>query len=97
MPINFLNPVEGTPLEGFDSKIDEEEILRTISIFRVAMPKALLRYAGGRTTRFSSEYQKLGLKAGINALLVGNYLTTTGSTPEQDVVLIKDMGLSISK
>lgn len=97
VPINFLNPIEGTPLENLDGAIDEEEILRTICVFRIALPKALLRYAGGRTTRFSAEYQKLGIKAGINALLVGNYLTTTGSTPEQDVELVSELGLSVSK
>jgi biotin synthase len=89
VPINFLNPIEGTPLEDMHDAIDEEEILRTICIFRLILPKALLRYAGGRTTRFSAEYQQLGIKAGINALLVGNYLTTTGSTPEQDRELLK--------
>lgn len=97
VPINFLNPIEGTPLENLESDIDEEEILRTICVFRIAMPKAILRYAGGRTTRFSEEYQKLGIKAGINGLLVGNYLTTTGSTPLQDSELISNMGLSVSK
>lgn len=95
VPINFLNPIEGTPLENTHSAIDEEEILRTICIFRIALPKSLLRYAGGRTTRFSEEYQKLGIKAGINALLVGNYLTTTGSSPEEDVELIKQQGLCV--
>lgn len=97
VPINFLNPVEGTPLEGFEDKIDEEEILKTICIFRIALPKSLLRYAGGRTTRFSDEYQKLGIKAGVNALLVGNYLTTTGSTPQQDIELIEKLGLTVTR
>lgn len=97
VPINFLNPIEGTPLENTEANINEEEILRTICIFRIILPKALLRYAGGRTTRFSEEYQKLGIKAGVNALLVGNYLTTTGTTPEQDKKLVENEGLSITK
>jgi len=97
VPINFLNPIEGTPLENVKDAIDEEEILRTICIFRIALPKSILRYAGGRTTRFSEEYQKLGIKAGINALLVGNYLTTTGSTPEQDKELVGNLDLEIKK
>lgn len=97
VPINFLNPIEGTPFEGYESKIDEEEILRTICVYRLILPKSLLRYAGGRTTRFSKEYQRLGMKAGINALLVGNYLTTTGSTPEQDMELIEKVGCCASK
>jgi len=97
VPINFLNPIEGTPLEGHENDIDEEEILKTICIFRIVLTKALLRYAGGRTTRFSQEYQRLGIRAGINALLVGNYLTTTGATPEEDAELVQELGLSISK
>lgn len=97
VPINFLNPIEGTPLEATEDAIDEEEILKTICIFRIALPKALLRYAGGRTTRFSDEYQRLGIKAGINALLVGNYLTTTGSTPQQDCEMLSELGLTVSK
>lgn len=84
VPINFLNPIKGTPFEGYENKIDEEEILKTICIFRMILPKALLRYAGGRTTRLSNENQKNGILAGINSVLVGNYLTTLGSTPEED-------------
>ena len=66
VPINVLNPIKGTALEGFVDKITEEEVIRTICIFRIAMPKAILRYAGGRETRLSKEVQKLGLRAGIN-------------------------------
>lgn len=97
VPINILNPIEGTPLENAHDEIDEEEVLRTICIFRIALPKTLLRYAGGRSTRFSKEYQKLGIKAGINALLVGNYLTTTGITPEEDKELVAQAGLNVAK
>jgi biotin synthase len=97
VPINFLHPVEGTPLENEYDSIDEEEILRTLAIFRIILPKALLRYAGGRLSRFSKEYQLLGLKAGVNALLVGNYLTTTGLTPDEDIELVKNAGLQIVK
>jgi len=96
VPINFLNPIEGTPLEGMQDAIDEEEILRTICIFRIILPKALLRYAGGRTTRFSKEYQQLGIKAGINSLLVGNYLTTTGASIDEDRELVALNKLKIS-
>ncbi|MDR1326870.1 MAG: biotin synthase BioB [Heliobacteriaceae bacterium] len=97
VPINFLNPIEGTPLEGMQGAIDEEEILRTICIFRIILPKALLRYAGGRTTRFSKEYQQLGIKAGINSLLVGNYLTTTGASIDEDLELVSREGLCVTK
>jgi biotin synthase len=90
VPINVLNPIKGTALEGFGDKITEEEVIRTICIFRIEMPKAILRYAGGRETRLSKEIQKLGLRAGINGMLVGNYLTTDGVEISQDKELIKE-------
>ena len=93
VPINFLNPIKGTPLESYGDKIDEEEILKTICIFRIILPRALLRYAGGRTTRLSEYNQALGIKAGINSLLVGNYLTTAGSKSEEDKKMLADMNL----
>ncbi len=93
VPINFLNPIKGTPLENYESKIDEEEILKTICIFRIILPKAMLRYAGGRTSRLSKYNQALGIKAGINSLLVGNYLTTLGSDAKEDKKMLKDMDL----
>ena len=93
VPINFLNPIKGTPLEDYEDKISEEEILKTICIFRLALPKSLLRYAGGRTTRLSKYNQKLGIIAGINSLLVGNYLTTTGSKSEEDKEMLKSLEL----
>ncbi len=95
VPINFLNPIKGTPLEGYEDKIDEEEILKTICIFRIILPKAMLRYAGGRTTRLSKYNQALGIKAGINSLLVGNYLTTLGSKADEDKKMLKDMNLTL--
>lgn len=93
VPINFLNPIKGTPLEDYEDKISEEEILKTICIFRLVLPKSLLRYAGGRTTRLSKYNQKLGIIAGINSLLVGNYLTTTGLKSEEDKEMLKSLDL----
>lgn len=93
VPINFLNPIKGTPFEGYEDKIDEEEILKTICIFRIVLPKAMLRYAGGRTTRLSEYNQKLGIIAGINSVLVGNYLTTAGSKASQDKEMLKELDL----
>jgi len=88
VPINVLNPIKGTALEGYENKITEEEVLRTICIFRITMPKAILRYAGGRKTRLSIETQKLGLRAGINGMLSGDYLTTKGVDLSTDNTLI---------
>lgn len=95
VPINILNPIKGTPLENYQDKINEEEILKTICIFRMVLPKALLRYAGGRTTRLSKFNQKLGLIAGINSVLVGNYLTTAGSKSEEDKKMLKELDMVI--
>ena len=95
VPINFLNPIEGTALEGYEDKIDEEEILKTICIFRIILPHALLRYAGGRTTRLSKDNQKTGLIAGINSVLVGNYLTTAGSKSEEDKKIFDELNLTM--
>lgn len=95
VPMNFLHPIEGTPFEIHTNAIDEDEILRTIAIFRMAMPESELRYAGGRALKFSPKYQELGLKAGINGILVGNYLTTIGIEPDEDLELLKKSGMEL--
>ncbi len=96
VPINILNPIKGTALENFEDKIDEEEVLKTICIFRIILPHALLRYAGGRTSRLSKENQKQGMLCGINSVLVGNYLTTLGSTPDEDKKMFKELNLTLN-
>lgn len=93
VPMNFLNPIKGTPFESYADKIIEEDILKSICIFRMILPKAMLRYAGGRTTRLSEYNQKLGIKAGINSLIVGNYLTTIGSSSEKDRKMLKELDM----
>lgn len=97
VPVNFLHPIEGTPLENYHNRISEEEILRTLAIFRIAIPKARIRYAGGRHSRFSKANQTLGLKAGVNGLMIGNYLTTIGIPVEDDLALLKTTGKEASK
>ena len=61
------------------------------------MPKAILRYAGGRNTRLSLETQKLGLKAGVNGLLAGDYLTTNGEEVQKDKEMLESIDLEFSK
>ena len=95
VPMNILCPIKGTPLENYGDKIDEEEILKTICIFRIILPKAVLRYAGGRTTRLSKDNQKRGIIAGINSVLVGNYLTTVGSKTEEDKEMLKEINMRL--
>lgn len=84
-------------MENYGNKITEEDVLRTICVFRIAMPKAILRYAGGRKTRLSQETQKLGLKAGINGMLSGDYLTTEGEEVKNDKAMLDELDLVISK
>lgn len=97
VPINVLNPIKGTPLEGYEDRITEEEVIRTICIFRLVLPNAILRYAGGRKTRLSKEMQELGLRAGINGLLAGDYLTTDGVETKEDKKMLEEMGLTTVK
>lgn len=92
VPINILNPIKGTPLENVES-LQPNQILRTIAIFRLIMPHASIRYAGGRMSL--GEHQPKGFKAGINAMMVGNYLTTVGNKISDDIQMIQSMGLKI--
>lgn len=91
IPLNFLDAIPGTPLET-QPQLTPMEILKTISIFRFILPDRILRYAGGRE-RNLGEYQVIGLFAGIDAMLVGNYLTTLGQLPDKDIGIIKEAGL----
>ena len=92
VPVNILSPIKGTPLENAPV-IEGEEILRTIAIFRFVIPDGFIRYAGGRNAL--GELQNLGFKAGVNAALVGNYLTTVGNTISEDIKAIINMGLEV--
>ena len=92
VPVNILTPIKGTPFENYLDKIDEEEIVKTMCIFRIAMPKAQIRFAGGRSSRLNKENQELCLKAGVNAIIVGNYLTTLGQSVEEDKATFEKLG-----
>jgi biotin synthase len=91
VPINLLNPRQDTPLDG-RAKISPYEALKAIAIFRFILPKQILRYAGGREA-IMGELQSLGLQAGINAMLVGHYLTTLGQSPQEDRAMLESLGL----
>lgn len=93
IPVNILVPIKGTPLEN-TPPLTDEEILTTIAIFRFINPKAKIRFAGGRTQM--EHIQEKALQCGINAALVGNYLTTVGSNIEQDKKMFRRNGFRIN-
>ena len=93
VPINFLNPRPGTPLE-IRKPIGALEALRWIAIYRLGLPSVILRYAGGREVTLG-ELQAMGMTSGINALIVGNYLTTLGRSPQEDFSMLKDLRMPI--
>ena len=93
VPINFLNPRPGTPLAG-RPLVGALEAIRWIALFRLALPEVILRYAGGREVTLR-DLQAMGMASGINALIVGNYLTTLGRDPRQDLKMVEDLRMPI--
>jgi biotin synthase len=93
VPINFLNPRPGTPL-GDRPLVEPLEAIRWIALFRLGLPDVILRYAGGREVTLR-ELQSLGMTAGINALIVGNYLTTLGRAAADDLQMLDDLHMPI--
>lgn len=91
IPINILMPIPETPFENYLDKIDEENILRTLAVFKIANPKSVLRFCGGRM-RLSEENQKKALKTCVEGIMVGNYLTTVGKAPEEDIKTVSELG-----
>jgi biotin synthase len=74
--------------------VEPLEAIRWIALFRLALPEVILRYAGGREVTLG-ELQALGMTAGINALIVGNYLTTLGRQPQRDIEMLRDLRMPI--
>ena len=95
IPINILMPIPQTPFENYHDKIDEENILRTLAIFKIANPKSVLRFCGGRM-RLSDENQKLALKTCVEGILIGNYLTTVGKNPDEDIKTVLELGKKLT-
>jgi biotin synthase len=96
VPLNFLNPRPGTPF-GDLPVMDGRDALRTIAAFRLAMPRTILRYAGGRELTLGDLGTRDGLLGGINAVIVGNYLTTLGRRPEEDLDLLHELKMPVKE
>ena len=91
VPMNFLNPIKGTPL-GNQKPLPPIEILKSIACFRFILPKQEIMVAGGRTVNLR-DLQSQIFMAGASALMVGNYLTTPNQPVEKDLQMLKDLGL----
>lgn len=91
VPVNILNPIPGTPLESVPL-ISEEDIIRTVALFRFILPKKSIRFAGGRL-RLSHESMLRIMRGGMNGVLMGDMLTTVSNTIAEDRELFKEAGL----
>ena len=97
IPVNILTPIPNTPFEGYIDKIDEENVLRTLAVFKIACPNASIRIAGGKKARLSNETIEKAFEYCADSTIVGNYLTTTGFSPEEDAKLIEKIGRKLVK
>jgi len=94
VPLNFLNPRPGTPL-GDRPVVEARDALRAIAAFRLALPQTILRYAGGREITLGDLGTRDGLLGGINAVIVGNYLTTLGRPASADLDLLTELKMPV--
>ena len=92
LPVNFLIPIPNTPLAGRWS-LTPQKCLKILSLMRFVNPEAEIRIAGGREHHLRS-LQPMGLLV-ANSIFIGDYLTTKGQTPEQDIAMIRDLGFEI--
>ncbi len=95
VPINLLNPRPGTKF-GERSLLDPWEAVKWVAIFRLILPEALFRLCGGRTENLG-DFQALAVKAGLNGVMMGNFLTTLGNAPEEDRAMFEQLGLNIAR
>src|SRR5205823_2223639 len=95
VPINLLNPRPGTKF-GDRDLIDPWDAVKFIAIFRLILPAALFRLCGGRVENLG-ELQPMAVKAGLNGVMMGNFLTTLGSEPEDDRAMFEELGLNVAR
>src|SRR6476661_1262296 len=95
VPINLLNPRTGTKF-GERPLMDPWEVVKWVAIFRLILPDALFRLCGGRVEN-QDELQPLAVKAGLNGVMMGNFLTTLGAEPADDRAMFEDLGLNVAR
>jgi biotin synthase len=95
LPVNVLNPVAGTPLGDGDGSADitTEGIVRTVAVYRLLHPHARVRLTGGREANLDPDEQHLPFEAGADGILTGDYLTTSGQSPGDDIEIMERAGL----
>lgn len=93
VPVNFLNPRPGTPF-GDRSLVEPTEALRFVAMARLALPSALIRFAGGREVTLQG-LQDLGMRSGASGLVLGNYLTTSGRQDHDDFAMLDRLGFEV--
>jgi biotin synthase len=96
VPLNFLDPRPGTPFEGLEVT-PTMDALRAIAAFRLALPRTVLRYAGGRELTLGDLGTRQGVLGGINAMIVGNYLTTLGRSAQDDLDLLTELKMPVKE
>ena len=94
VPMNFLNPRPGTPLEE-QTVLAGSEALQTVAAFRLALPRTILRFAGGREITLGDLGARHGMLGGINAIIVGNYLTTLGRSADSDIQMLGELRMPL--
>jgi biotin synthase len=94
VPLNFLDPRPGTPFAELPP-VDTMDALRTIAAFRLALPRTILRFAGGRELTLGDLGTRQGVLGGINAMIIGNYLTTLGRDPQEDLDLLEELSMPV--
>ena len=95
VPINLLNPRPGTKF-GDRPLMDPWDVVKWIAIFRLVLPEALFRLCGGRVENLG-ELQETAVRAGLNGVMMGNFLTTLGNTPDEDKAMFEQLGLNVAR
>jgi biotin synthase len=93
VPLNFLNPRPGTPF-GEREPMTAVDALRVVATFRLVMPRTILRFAGGREITLGDLAER-GVRGGVNAVIVGNYLTTLGRSADEDLAMLAELKMPI--